>query len=537
MILVYLALAYGIGLVGYQLIVEKKRKHQRIHLSFQTKQDRKWLMDEIRAYHDLLSPRGLDEVTWQDLSMDDVYKHVNHCYSYVGDQYLYRRLHDISLPQEGLIALHKLSENFKTNEGLREEAAKILHTLSPSRTRYRLIRFIEEIGSFRLERIWLYKGLGILLLVSILINILVGFRMLPLTGLVFFINFGVYTLTKLKLEGHLDHIGQIIELSGVATKLHKLLPDSLESHDQKDLRRINKYANHVFFLSLRKRLAMSGDLGAIVLDYLIGATFIDFFGFDKLVRGLSEESGVFYGVFDYVGGIDTALSLAAFLLQHEDYVQARFWDDPVVRMDQMAHPLIKNPIANLVDLKGHMMISGANASGKSTYMKGIAVNAILAQSLGIGRATKIQMPRCHIISSMAVRDDLISGESYYIKEIQYLKRITEEVVHETFTLCFIDEILRGTNAAERIAASGAILSYLEDKNCLALVATHDKALTALFGDRYSQVHFSEDIKDGDVVFDYLMKPGVASSSNAIRLLRVVGFPTEIIEGAEALVKG
>ena len=101
------------------------------------------------------------------------------------------------------------------------------------------------------------------------------------------------------------------------------------------------------------------------------------------------------------------------------------------------------------------------------------------------------------------------------------------------TLCAIDEILRGTNTGERIRASRAILGYLEDKNCIAMVATHDRELTELLGDRYENYHFSEEIGEHDIAFSYQLEEGPASSQNAVKLLEFAGFPEEIIRASEA----
>lgn len=100
------------------------------------------------------------------------------------------------------------------------------------------------------------------------------------------------------------------------------------------------------------------------------------------------------------------------------------------------------------------------------------------------------------------------------------------------TLCAIDEILRGTNTGERIRASRAILEYLKDRNCLALVATHDRELTELLEKDYDNYHFSEEMGEDDICFTYQILPGPATSHNAIKLLEFAGFPEEIIDAAK-----
>ena len=166
----------------------------------------------------------------------------------------------------------------------------------------------------------------------------------------------------------------------------------------------------------------------------------------------------------------------------------------------------------------------------------MAVNVLLAQSIFTCSAARLPLPRTGLITSMALRDDILSGESYYIKEIHYLKRIIDSLTPETPTVCIVDEILRGTNTQERIAASCAVLRYLAKHNCLAIVASHDIGLTQLLERQYDNFHFSEQITDGGITFSYKIHSGPADSKNAIRLLEYMGFPEEITREARELAQ-
>lgn len=134
---------------------------------------------------------------------------------------------------------------------------------------------------------------------------------------------------------------------------------------------------------------------------------------------------------------------------------------------------------------------------------------------------------------MAVTDDIMAGESYYIKEIKYLNRIIRSLSDKRFVICVIDEILRGTNTEERIAASFSILKYIHNKNCLAIAATHDIELTQLLDGIYANYHFREEMQDKDIIFDYKIHEGPSKTRNAIKLLKYVGFPDKIISDAES----
>lgn len=136
------------------------------------------------------------------------------------------------------------------------------------------------------------------------------------------------------------------------------------------------------------------------------------------------------------------------------------------------------------------------------------------------------------MTSMALRDDLHSGESYYIVEIKSLNRILKAARKTTPLLCVIDEVLRGTNTIERIAASSNILAALCRDHVLSFAATHDIELSYMLEALYTNYHFEEEVKEHDVVFNYLLKKGRATTRNAIRLLEMIGYDQKIIENAK-----
>ncbi|MDE5952169.1 MAG: hypothetical protein K2H12_11375, partial [Acetatifactor sp.] len=133
-----------------------------------------------------------------------------------------------------------------------------------------------------------------------------------------------------------------------------------------------------------------------------------------------------------------------------------------------------------------------------------------------------------------LKDDISSGESYYIVEIKSLKRILDAMREDSDrpVLCFVDEVLRGTNTVERIAAATQILLSLTGENILCFAATHDIELTELLSSQYDNYHFEEEIRDGDILFNYTLRMGKANSRNAIRLLEIMGYDPSIIQSAQ-----
>ena len=138
-----------------------------------------------------------------------------------------------------------------------------------------------------------------------------------------------------------------------------------------------------------------------------------------------------------------------------------------------------------------------------------------------------------VMSSMTLRDDLQSGDSYYVAEIKAMKRIMDACRDDRYMVfCLVDEVLRGTNTIERIAASSRILKSLALPNVLCMAATHDIELTEILEPYFDNYHFQETIEEEDVKFSYELQKGKATSRNAIKLLQVMGYDKEVVREAE-----
>ena len=183
-----------------------------------------------------------------------------------------------------------------------------------------------------------------------------------------------------------------------------------------------------------------------------------------------------------------------------------------------------------------VLLTGSNASGKSTFLKTVAINQILSQTVYTALAKSFETTFFNVMSSMALKDDIIGGQSYYIVEIRSLKRIIERMNEEVPLLVFIDEVLKGTNTLERIAASSRILLSLATSKSLCFAATHDIELTFILENYYKNYHFEEQVSENEVIFDYTLRDGRAVTRNAIKLLSILGYPDEIIESATQMAQ-
>ena len=165
-------------------------------------------------------------------------------------------------------------------------------------------------------------------------------------------------------------------------------------------------------------------------------------------------------------------------------------------------------MVNSIVAKRGVLLTGSNASGKSTFLKAVALSAVFAQAIGLVCAKAYSAPAFLMFSSMSLSDNVSLGDSYYMAEIKSMKRIMDATnCNKAPILVFVDEVLRGTNTVERIAASTQILRYFAKESLICFAATHDVELTHLLEDVYDNYHFREEIVGDDITFSYLLQQG------------------------------
>lgn len=203
-------------------------------------------------------------------------------------------------------------------------------------------------------------------------------------------------------------------------------------------------------------------------------------------------------------------------------------------MEELYHPLLEKPVPPYTfefDNKG-ALITGSNASGKSTFLRTIGINSIFAQTLYMVLAKDYSSSYFRLFTSIGTTDSIVDGDSYFMAEAKALKRIIDSLYSKEPILCILDEIFRGgTNTAERISAATVSLNYMSDRNACTIAATHDLELTTLVNDKYDNYHFIETIRDKDMIFDYILRNGPCNSRNAIAILEYLDYPKEIYENA------
>lgn len=234
-------------------------------------------------------------------------------------------------------------------------------------------------------------------------------------------------------------------------------------------------------------------------------------------------------MYEAIGLVDMAITIADLRKKRKTCIPDH-GQEIKMECQNCYHPLIKNAVANSFTTNCSCIITGSNASGKSTFLKTLGVNLVMAKAYHTCFSESFYYVDLPICTAIHIKDDLIANESYYVKEIKTLKAILEKVWQQP-CFVFIDEILRGTNEKERIEISRVIVNELFNTNSLVFVTTHDLALVDYFLDR-PQYCFMDEVKDNQLYCDYKIKKGVSKIGNAIKLLHVYNFDERILKAID-----
>jgi len=241
---------------------------------------------------------------------------------------------------------------------------------------------------------------------------------------------------------------------------------------------------------------------------------------------------------DVAGEYEAMAALAGYAAEHpEDPFPVLEDDGPRFEGEQLSHPLLPSAraVPNSVSL-GHdaphvLLVSGSNMSGKSTFLRTIGINAVLAQAGAPVRARRLRLSYLEVGATLRIQDSLQAGQSRFFAEITRLSLVVSMAKRHAVdpgapaVLFLLDEVLAGTNSHDRRIGAEAIVRGLVELNAIGLVTTHDLALTdvvSALGRAAANVHFEDHFEDGRLRFDYTLRDGVVRSSNALALMRSVG---------------
>lgn len=476
----------------------------------------------------------IDNITWNDLDMDNVFLTICATQSSIGEEYLYYLLRTPTLDNEVLRKREKLAEFFAKDPDVRlnlqTELAKAGKIKGVSVYEYlnRLDNLDEESN---------VKHFACIALLAAAIGTIFVF---PPVGImatlgVFFYNVMSYFKRKGEIENYYAVVAYILRTLDLTDRICGINNEVLTPYTSVLKEELKKFRSVTKGAALIVSKKSNGDILEVALDYLRMATHIDLIRFNVMLGRLKDKKDDFDKIYEIIGLIDSMIAVASFRELMGTWCRPELSKEEGntgIDTENIYHPMISEPVKNNFKETGNVLLTGSNASGKSTFIKTVAINSILAQSINTCMADRYKASFFKCMTSMALTDNLSGGESYYIVEIKSLKRICDSLNPEVPLLIFVDEVLRGTNTLERIAASSRILSYMGAQNCMLFAATHDIELTYILEKSFKMYHFEEKVEDDGVFFDYKLRDGRAVTRNAILLLKMMGFEESITDAAE-----
>lgn len=467
--------------------------------------------------------------------MDRVFQKINYTQTSVGSEYLLNQLRDITLSLDHIKENENLYIAFENNQEIREETLLTLSKLGKrDYTNSSSFFYGESHRSLKNPNVFL-----ILALLPVASIVLLFFQLkwgLLCLFLSFLVNAFMYYRHKNALEYGLHSVNYAASIIITGKKLSTLQGTSISEYTNR-LKSNLKPLKKILFLS---NFVSYGNKGGgdfdVFFEYIRILFLIDFISYSKIIDTVIKHKGNYREVWQVIGKLDAAIAVTFYRHSLPFYCIPDLTESEEISFTNMAHPLLDEPVTNSSNLGKCTLITGSNASGKSTYSKAVAINAILAQTVHTVLADEWSMKPSFVVTSMAVQDNVLEGDSYFIAEIKSLKRIIKLLEAGKPCISVIDELLKGTNTVERIAASAAMMEYLSKSKGMNITASHDIELTEMMKHAYENYHFTETFKDGDIHFDYKIRFGPSNSRNAIKLLEVLAYPEQITEQANRLAE-
>lgn len=486
-------------------------------------------------YHKDDDPFYIDDITWNDMEGDRLLRHINRSYSSLGDEYLYYLLrHPSSVNGEDTDTFESHIEYLTENEKERLKLQFLFASLGRM-GKFSIYKYIDNLKILETKSLWIFFVDWLIyaaFIALIFVNTPVGLILLGLWGCV---NIVFYLKCKGPIGPFITSFDYILRLLKCSEKFVKTAPDEYDK-EKKELKSLRKKLSAIkdgglYFIKQGKGQG-SGDILELLISLSNMLTLADLFVFYRMLSQVMDYSTEIDSIFTILARVDNEISVAAFRKSLPHYSKPVYDANSGMSATGIFHPLITDAVDNDFDIVNGMLVTGTNASGKSTFLRTILLNAVLSQCINTSVAKSYHGKKYRIFSSMSLKDSLLAGDSYYMAEIKSIRRIlTASEIDGAPVLCVVDEVLRGTNTVERIAAACQIMKSLSKPEVCLFAATHDYELTELLKDYLDNCHFTEEISGDDIKFNYKLVKGACSSRNAIALLKLMGYSDSIVQNA------
>ena len=471
----------------------------------------------------------VDGQTWHDLDLYRVFDQLNYTQSSIGAEALYQKMRLIKFQPEA--SLQELEDFFDHHPDLRLEVQVVMNQLG--KKNHNMARSIVANPGKQDSKIYLSLYIFLACLPVFSLFFLPFFKIQAMMVLVASATFNIIfsSIRNWSNKMRLDRVSYLVRIFASTEKLSHLAIPKQEALKQA----VQPFKKTKVISGILQSPTGSSDM-EIILIYLNFLFLIPQIAQVYIYQQVRIHQKEAQEAINLLGELEVAISLLRHKRDVELVCHPSFKQEVGIKGKGIYHPLLTDPVANDVCFEKNMVISGDNASGKSTYLKMVAINCILAQGLGFAYGESLELSYGHVMTSMDVSDDIEVGDSYFITESKTILRMIESLEKSGFHYFFIDELFKGTNTIERIGSGLGIVRWLSRHDCLYMISSHDIELVAASGAVNDNYHFDSRYVDGEIVFDYQIKQGAAVTKNAVNTLKSLHFPSEITQTSQELIR-
>ena len=491
-----------------------------------------WYFDLRRKQ---LDPSAVvDDKTWSDLEFPRFFTAIDTTISPIGRQYLFDQLRVYEYGKSELNRRFRTYEMLQSDPQLREDIQVALMPLAVDGVAYIADLLLgpqpAEVPYARLLLPWTLLTVGgIVAAIAHLIP--VWLCLLPLL-----VNLVIAGLVHVKLSYDVSALMYCSRLLAVADRMAALrggddLSDLGRLKAERPIRR--RLHNQIRWLRtfdrLRTSIVIGGLVGGIDALFLVKLSL-----YSRALARFCVNRSNWVSTFQSVGALDAAIAVVSFMGRYPALCRPTVVDERVLEIDNGYHAFISAPVKNSIRLNGtSVLVTGSNMTGKTTFIKMVAMNVVLGHTLGICLADRATLPRSPVRALIHGDQSVATGKSRYFAEAEAIRGFISESATGACRLFVLDEPFSGTNTVERIAVAKAVLRAIS-ADAQVLVTTHDVELQHLLGQQFELFYFQEN-PAVEGFFDHALHAGVSTQRNAIRVLERLGFPAAIIAEAMATV--
>ena len=471
----------------------------------------------------------VDGQTWHDLDLYRVFDQLNYTQSSIGAEALYQKMRLIKFQPEA--SLQELEDFFDHHPDLRLKVQVVMNQLG--KKNHNMARSIVANPGKQDSKIYLSLYIFLACLPVFSLFFLPFFKIQAMMVLVASATFNIIfsSIRNWSNKMRLDRVSYLVRIFASTEKLSHLAIPKQEALKQA----VQPFKKTKVISGILQSPTGSSDM-EIILIYLNFLFLIPQIAQVYIYQQVRIHQKEAQEAINLLGELEVAISLLRHKRDVDLVCHPSFKKEGGIKGKGIYHPLLTDPVANDVRFEKNMVISGDNASGKSTYLKMVAINCILAQGLGFAYGESLELSYGHVMTSMDVSDDIEVGDSYFITESKTILRMIESLEKSGFHYFFIDELFKGTNTIERIGSGLGIVRWLSRHDCLYMISSHDIELVAASGAVNDNYHFDSRYVDGEIVFDYQIKQGAAVTKNAVNTLKSLHFPSEITQTSQELIR-